>query len=88
MYETSATIVILTTSNVGMSIIATSFFSLERLFFSRYSVRLIPNQVSLRITLFAHTLGGKCGQIKWMKQMISTPLLPSFPSITICLVVV
>jgi hypothetical protein len=88
MYETSATIVIPTTSNVELTIIAINFFSLERLFFSRCSVRPIHNQVSLRITLFAHTLGGKCGQIKWMKQMISTPPLPSFPSITICLVVV
>jgi hypothetical protein len=88
MYETSATIVIPTTSNVELTIIATSFFSPECLFFSRCSVRPIRSQVSLRITLFAHTLGGKCGQIKWMKQLISTLPLPSFPSITICLVVV
>jgi hypothetical protein len=88
MYETSATIVIPTTSNVELTIIATSFFSPECLCFPRCSVRPIQSQVSLRITLFAHTLGGKCGQIKWMKQLISTLPLPSFPSITICLVVV
>jgi hypothetical protein len=59
MHETSATIVIPTTSNVELTIIATSFFSPERLFLSRCSVRPIQSQVSLRITLFADTLGGK-----------------------------
>jgi hypothetical protein len=63
MIENSATIVIPTTSNVELTIIATSFFSSERVFFSRFSVRPIQSLVSLRITLFAHTLGGKCGQI-------------------------
>jgi hypothetical protein len=88
MYETSATIVIPTTSNVELTIIAISFFSPECLFFSKCSVRPIQSQISLRITLFAHTLGGKCGEIKWVKQLISTFPLPSFPSITIFLVVV
>jgi hypothetical protein len=63
MHETSATIVIPTASNVELTIIATSFFSPERLFFSRCFIRPIQSQVSLRITLFVHTLGRKCGQI-------------------------
>ena len=59
MYETSATIVIPTNSNAEMTIIAISFFSSVHLSFSRGSKRPKQSQLSLRITVFAHTLGGE-----------------------------
>jgi hypothetical protein len=61
IYETNATIVIPQTNNVKPTIIATSFFLLDRLFFSRYSKTSKHSKVTLRITHLAHSLDRELG---------------------------